>query len=46
MIEDEIVGWYHQLNGHAFERAPEDGEGQESLVCCRPWNRKESDMTD
>ena len=22
-----------------------DGEGQESLACCRPWGRKESDVT-
>ena len=27
-IEDEIAGWYHQLNGHEFEWAPGDGEGQ------------------
>ena len=25
--EDEIVGWYHQLNGHEFEQALGDGEG-------------------
>ena len=31
--EDEMVGWYHQLNGHEFEQAPGDGEGQRSLVC-------------
>ena len=23
-----------------------DGEGQGSLVCCGPWGRKESDMTE
>ena len=22
MIEDETVGWYHQLNGYEFEQAP------------------------
>ena len=27
-IEDEIAGWHHRLNGHEFERAPGDGEGQ------------------
>ena len=36
MTEDEMVGWHHQLNGHEFEQAPGDGEGQESLVCCSP----------
>ena len=33
-IEDEAVGWHHQLNGHEFEQAPEVGDGQGSLVCC------------
>ena len=33
MTEDEIVGWYHRLNGHAFEQTLGDGEGQGSLAC-------------
>ena len=33
MTEEEIDGWHHWLNG------------QENLVCCSPWGRKESDMT-
>ena len=45
-IEDEMVGWHHQLNGHEFEQAPGDGEGQESQVCCSPWGLKESDTTE
>ena len=44
--EDETVGWHHQLNGYEFEQALGDGEGQRSLVCCSPWGRKESDMTE
>ena len=32
--EDEIVGWHHWLDGHEFEQALGDGEGQESLMCC------------
>ena len=44
--EDEMVGWHHQLNGHKFEQTPGDGEGQGSLVCCRPWGGKESDTTE
>ena len=28
MTEDEMVGWHHWLNGHEFEQAPGDGEGQ------------------
>ena len=35
--EDEMVGWHHQLNGHEFEQALGDGDGQGSLVCCGPW---------
>ena len=26
--DDEMVGWHHQLNGHAFEQTPGDCEGQ------------------
>ena len=40
MTKDEIVGWYHRLNGHEFEQTP---RGQRSLVCCSLWGRKESD---
>ena len=28
MTEDEMVGWYHGLDGHEFEQAPGDGEVQ------------------
>ena len=31
MTEDDMVGWYYQLNGHEFEQALGDGEGQGSL---------------
>ena len=46
MTEDEMVGWYHQLNGQEIEQAPGDGEGQGSLVCCSPRGHKESDTTE
>ena len=26
--EDQMAGWHHQLNGHEFEQAPGDSEGQ------------------
>ena len=29
-----MVGWHPPLNGHEFEQALGDGEGQGSLVCC------------
>ena len=43
--QEEIVGWYHQLNGHEFEQTPGDSGGQRSLVCYGPLGRKESDTT-
>ena len=30
MTEDEMVRCYHRLDGHEFEQAPGDGEGQGS----------------
>ena len=44
--EDEMVGWYHWLNGHEFEQALGVGNGQGSLACCSPWGHKESDTTE
>ena len=41
-----MVGWRHQLNGHEFEQAPGDGEGEGSLVCYSPWGHKESETTE
>ena len=46
MTEDEMVGWYHQLNGHEFEQAPGICDGQGTLVCCSPWGHKELNMTE
>ena len=38
MTEDEMVSWYHQLNGHEFEQALVVGDGQETWSeCCSPW---------
>ena len=46
MTEDEMVRWYHQVNGHEFEQTPGDSEGQGSLTCCSPWGCKVSDTTE
>ena len=46
MTEDEMVGWYHRLNGDEFEQTPGIGDGHRSLACYSPWGRKESDMTE
>ena len=32
MKEDEMIGWHHQFDGHKFEQAPGDDEGQGSLM--------------
>ena len=45
MTEGEMAVWHHRLDGHEFEQASGTGDGQGSLVCCSPWDHKESDMT-
>ena len=45
-IEDEMVGWHHQLDGHGFGWTPGVGDGQGGLACCDSWSRKESDTTE
>ena len=45
MTQDQMVGWYHQLNGYEFEQTLGDSGGQRSLVCHGPWGCKESDVT-
>ena len=40
MTEDEMGGWHYQLNGHEFEQAPGDGEGQGRLTCCSPGDHR------
>ena len=44
--EDEMVGWYHWLDGHEFEQAPGVGDGQGSLACCSPQDWKDLDTTE
>ena len=44
--EDEMVEWYHQLDGHEFEQALGVGDGQGGLVCFSPWGCKKSDMNE
>ena len=46
MTEDEVGGRHHRRDGHEFEQAPGDDEGQGRLVCCSPWGHKESDMAE
>ena len=44
--EDEMVGWYHWLDGHELEQTPGIGDGQESVACYSSWGCKESGMTE
>ena len=44
-IEDEMVGWHHQLDGHEFEQTLGVGDGRGSLECCSPWGHTKPDMT-
>ena len=46
MTEDKMVGWHHRLDGHEFEQATIDHEGQGILACCSPWGCEESDTTE
>ena len=46
MTEDEMVGWYHRLNGHEFGWTPGVGDERRSLVCCGSWGHKKPDMTE
>ena len=46
MTEDEMVGWHHWLDEHGFGWTLGVGDWQGGLVCCSPWGRKESDMTE
>ena len=41
VTEDEMVGWYYQLNEHDFEQILGDSDGQGSLACCSSlcWTR-------
>ena len=43
VMEDEMVGWHHRLNGHGFGWTPEAGDAQGGLVYCGSWGHKELD---
>ena len=45
-IEDEMVGWYHWLDGREFEWTLGAGDEQGGLPYCNSWGRKESDTTE
>ena len=41
-----MVRWHLRIDGHKFEQATGDGDGQGGLACCSPWGHKESDTTE
>ena len=41
-----LDGIIDSINGHEYEQALGDSEGQGSLVCCSPQGCKELDMTE
>ena len=42
MIEDEMVGWPHQLAGHKSEQALGVGDGQGSST---PWGQSQTQLS-
>ena len=40
-----LDGITNSMNGE-FEQAPEVGDGQGGLACCRPWGHEESFTTE
>ena len=45
IIEDEMVGWHHLLDGHETEQALGVGDGQGGLAYCDSWCLKELNTT-
>ena len=45
MTEDEMVGWYHQLDGHEFKQVQGVGDRQGSLACCSTRGCKDLHVT-
>ena len=45
MIEDEMVGWHHRLDGHEFEQAPGVGDGpvRPGVLQSSGWQRVRHD---
>ena len=46
MTEDEMVEWHHGLDGHEFEQAPGDADGQGSLASRSPGGLQASQTTE
>ena len=42
----QMMRWLDGIDDHEFEQALGVDDGQGGLVCCRPWGRRELDMTE
>ena len=40
MTEDEMVEWYHRLNGHGVGWTLGVGDGHRVLACCGSWGHR------
>ena len=40
MMEDEMAGWHHRLDGHGFGYTPGAGDAQGGLACYGSWGPK------
>ena len=38
--KDEMIEWYHRLDGQEFEQTLGDSEEKGSLECCIPWGHR------
>ena len=45
-IENEMVGWHHQLNGHGFGWTLGVGDGHGGQAFCKSWGFKVLDTTE
>ena len=45
MTEDEMAGWYHQLDGRESEWTLGVGDGQGGLAFCDSWGHEDLDTT-
>ena len=46
VAKDEMVGWHHPLNGHEFEQASGDDEGQKSLAAVHGVTKSWAGLSD
>ena len=46
MKEDEMVGWFHHLNGDEFEQTQGVGNGQGDLECFGTWSHEKLNTTE